>query len=590
MQDEIVFETMYDIFVNTVSKYGDSIAIFHDDRTITYQELNDKVNGLAIQLNDFGYRNQDKVCVCLPRSIDLVISLLSVFKSGLIYVPFDPELPQERLFYMLGDCGATVLLTTKDLKNIFVNFSGRIIEVDTMNLIETRLSFIPTFTSLDSLSYIIYTSGSTGKPKGVCITHRALSNRFLWQQQEYILNREDKVLHKASISFDVSLWEILWSFMVGAQLVIVPMGLQRDINKIYDLIVTQNVTIVHFVPSALKLFLEKQNFLQKTNLRLIISSGEQLTYPICKLFFNQNKDNKILLKNFYGPTETTIDSTYFNVDSLSKTIPIGRPISNTQIYILDKNLRPLDKGKIGEIFIGGLGVANGYINNKKLTDKKFLLDPFKNNKCKMYKTGDLGVYLPDGNIKFIGRKDTQVKIMGFRVELSEIENYLLRHISVSEAVVLYKKVNNEQSLIAYYSTYKKSCIISYEEFKHFLSTFLPFYMIPFVFIKLDKLPLSSNYKIDRQALVNKKLFNIFNNHTVQEKFINYETELIKAWKILLCIDNINVNDNFFDIGGTSILLVKLRMMLKETLDKDIRIVDFFDHPTINMLSKFLTKN
>lgn len=577
-------------------KYPDHLAGYCDGLSIKYRDLDERSNIVATKLINYGIQMGDSIGIYLPKSLDLWIGLFGVFKSGGIYLPLELDLPPNRLKYIITDCNPKAIITTLQLWNeIFSEFLGYLLLIDQLNH-SSLPEHPPVPVSLDDSAYIIYTSGSTGNPKGVEVSHSALMNRLTWQKKQYNLNKKDIILHKTPIGFDVSLWELLWNCMVGAKLVIAPTPMEKDPEAILKLIKKQKITIVHFVPSALQVFLEKEPCLEDTDLRLIICSGEALTYPTCKLFFQNNPNKKICLENLYGPTETAIDVTYYSVKEAQEIIPIGKPISNIEIYILDKNLKQVEENCAGELFISGIGLAKRYVNNHTLTDKNFLDDPFKGDGSKMYRSGDLASFLPDGTIRYIGRTDNQVKIRGGRIELEEIENILLRHAQLSSVIVVSTQKNQEDILIAYYTTYNNSTYMGTKHFRDFLNDYLPSYMIPSYFIQVKGFKFLANGKLNRKSVKNGEVELVDVRSSVDncellsdlESYIkNLFIELIGEQKNPN-IRNIKKGESFFNIGGHSILVMKLIARIQKEYDVKITFGEFFEHASIEALV-FLVK-
>jgi amino acid adenylation domain-containing protein len=440
---------IHELFEAQVERTPDAIAVQFEGKQLTYRELNSRANQLARYLRALGVGPEKLVGICVERSLEMVVGLLGILKAGGAYVPLDPSYPKERLRLMLEDTQVSVLLTQEKL----VQDGGwRIEDRDPASpVVGLRLVCVDRDRSLiaqqkddnpkqaitsENLFYVIYTSGSTGRPKGVMITHRGVSNRLLWMQDTYHLTESDCVLHKTPISFDVSVWEIFWPLLNGAALVVARPGGHQDSAYLAELIVQQNITVLHFVPSMLQVFLEQTTLSDCPNLRLVVCSGEALSVDLQERFFARFNAE---LHNLYGPTEASIDATSWACERRSdlRSVPIGRPIANTQIYILDSHLQPVPAGVHGELYIGGEGLAHGYLNRPELTAEKFVANPFGSEPgARLYRTGDCGRYRPDGNIEFLGRLDNQVKIRGCRIELGEIEAALNQHSSVRECVVV----------------------------------------------------------------------------------------------------------------------------------------------------------
>ena len=384
--------------------------------------------------------------------MEMVIALHAIIKAGGAYVPFDPTYPAKRLSFMLEDSRVPVILAQKACEHLLKNHAADVIYFE--DIIQELESYPtgnpPIITKPENLSYVIYTSGSTGNPKGVMNTHRGIVNRLLWMQEAFQINESDTLVQKTPFSFDVSVWEIFLPFMCGARLVVAKPEGHKDADYLLDLIKEEKITVIHFVPSMLRVFLEKADQERCTTLRHVVLSGEALTIDL------QNNYFAILeapLHNLYGPTEAAVDVSCWKCEPLSesKVVPIGRPISNTKLYILDNNGLPAPVGENGELHIGGVQVARGYLNRPELTGEKFIADPFSDDQsARLYKTGDLCRFLPDGNIEYLGRIDFQVKIRGNRVELGEIEAAILKDPSVKDCVVLAREDSpGEQRLVAY---------------------------------------------------------------------------------------------------------------------------------------------
>ena len=465
---------VHELFESAAATFPDKTAVFFEGDRVSYRELNDRANRLARYLISTGVRPDDRVAICLERSVEMVVGLLAILKAGGAYVPLDPRYPSERLAFMLEDCAPVAILTDQASRHLIAALgsasdNGLEIGQTTVPLIVLDLDMerwqglpsenVPRASSgltSSNLAYVIYTSGSTGRPKGALNEHRAVVNRLDWMQNSYLLGAEDVVLQKTPFSFDVSAWEFFWTLSAGSTLVVAAPEGHKDPRYLIDLIITQKVSTIHFVPSMLAIFLGAEDARLCTSLRQIICSGEALPASSAR------KAKQLLpgaeLYNLYGPTEAAIDVTAWRCpkDFAGTIVPIGRPISNIKLYILDDYGQPVPFGAIGELYIGGVGVARGYLNRPELTAQKFLPDPFSPNPAaRMYRTGDTVRYLPDRNIEYLGRNDDQVKIRGFRIELGEIEARLAEHPDVQEAAVLALKQekpdteNQDTQIVAY---------------------------------------------------------------------------------------------------------------------------------------------
>ncbi|MCR8982789.1 non-ribosomal peptide synthetase [Brevibacillus laterosporus] len=493
---------IYQLFEEQVAVAPDAIAAIYKDQTIMYQELNRKANQLARHIRSYGVGPDQIVAIMLERSLEMIIGILAIIKAGGAYLPITPSNPEKRIRYMLEDSGCRLMLTKREVMHSY--------DIPTMFLDDENyytgdpdnLSFI---NEPNDLVYVIYTSGSTGKPKGVMIEHHSLVNRLHWMQHAYPLDANDVIMQKTPFGFDVSVWEMFWWSMVGAKVCFLLPNFERFPQAIVETAEKNQITVMHFVPSMMNAFL---NYLQDAGeeeirrlrcLKQVFVSGEALT-PIHVKKFNQILHETIgtKLTNLYGPTEATIDVTYYDCPPSEeiKRVPIGKPIHNTNMYIIEEDQLQLS-GESGELCIGGVGLARGYLNNPTLTAEKFVENPFIPGE-KMYKTGDLARLLPDGNIEYLGRLDHQVKIRGLRIELGEIEATITDFEAIDQCIVT---VNEQSETIVHLVAYvvpKKEFSVS--DLKRFVKERLPEYMVPSIYMTLDSLPLTSNGKIDRKSL------------------------------------------------------------------------------------------
>ncbi|MFP5287371.1 MAG: non-ribosomal peptide synthetase, partial [Thermoanaerobaculia bacterium] len=428
----------------------DAVAVSFEGEHLTYRELHRRANQLAHFLIGLGVTPETIVGSCVERSLDMVVGLLGILKAGGAYVPLDPGYPKDRLAFMAEDSGAPVLLTQARHREAFSGYPGRVVCLDeAWEEIARGPGHAPACrTEGDGLAYVIYTSGSTGRPKGAMNTHRAIANRLLWMQEAYGLTPEDRVLQKTPLSFDVSVWEVFWPLITGARLVVARPEGHKDGVYLVDVIRREGVTTLHFVPSMLRIFLAEREVEECRSIRRVVCSGEALPHDLQEKLFARLSCE---LHNLYGPTEAAVDVTYWACDRESRRtiVPIGYPIANTQIYLLDRDLRPVPPGIAGELHIGGVGLARGYLSRPGLTAEKFIPDPFGPAGSRLYKTGDLARHLPDGAIEYLGRIDHQVKLRGFRIELGEVEAVLSTHAAVGQAVVAVRKdAAGESRLVA----------------------------------------------------------------------------------------------------------------------------------------------
>ncbi|WP_439566557.1 non-ribosomal peptide synthetase, partial [Gloeocapsopsis crepidinum] len=578
---------IHHLFEQQVAKTPENIALIFEDRQLTYRELNQRANKLAHYLIKLGIKPDVMVGICMERSIEMVVGILGILKAGGAYVPLDPTYPKERLAFMLADSQVSVLLTQPSLKQLLGN-RAQVVCIDTEDTVFDNCSSDPVVdVKSQNLAYVIYTSGSTGKPKGAMNVHRGLCNRLLWMQETYQLTSCDRILQKTPFSFDVSVWEFFLPLITGASLVVAKPGGHKDASYLVELIAQQKITILHFVPSMLQAFLEEPALEKCQSIAKVICSGEALPFNLQKRFFERLNAE---LHNLYGPTEASIDVTAWQCqkDSHDRIVPIGRPIANTQIYILDKHLQPVPIGISGELYIGGIGLARGYWNRPDLTKEKFISSPFVAGE-RLYKTGDLARFCPDGNIEFLGRIDYQVKIRGFRIEIGEIEAVLQQHPQVRETIVVARdKLNQDQTCLVAYIVLTQKANIFVNELRDFLKEKLPEYMLPSAFVILDEFPLTANGKIDRFALPSPQIgLEIRTNYQPPQSEI--EKAIAQVWQQVLQLEKVSIHDNFFDLGGHSIMMLQVNNKLRHILQRDISVVSMFQHPTIHSLAQSLNQ-
>ena len=587
-------QCLHQLFEAQVERTPDQIAVVFEHQSMSYYELNQKANRLANYLQTLGVQPEVLVGICMQRASEMVVGLLAILKAGGAYIPIDPDYPQQRLHFMLDDANVKVLLTQSALANKLhkITTTATIVCLDVLVATATPGDDA----NLDSgvgptnLAYVIYTSGSTGQPKGAMNSHSAICNRLLWMQDAYQLSTTDNILQKTPFSFDVSVWEFFWPLLAGARLTLAKPDGHKDSDYLVQLIIQENITTLHFVPTMLQIFLQDPNLHACQSLKRIICSGEALAIEHQEQFFNRLPS--VQLHNLYGPTEAAVDVTYWHCrpDTTHSRVPIGIPIANIQIHILDTDLQPVPIGACGELHIGGIGVARGYHNRPALTAEKFIRDPFSSNTtARLYKTGDLARFLADGNIDYLGRIDNQVKIRGFRIELGEIETILLQHHNVSASVVIGQQQAVGTRLLAYVVG-SANAPLTASELRQFSHTKLPDYMVPAAFIMLAKLPITPNGKLDRKALPLPET----DRPDLDTTFIAPETAveclLADLWIELLEIEKIGIHDNFFELGGDSIKGAIFVNRLQEKLGKVVYVIALFEAPTIAKFIEYLDKH
>jgi microcystin synthetase protein McyC len=582
-------ETLDTLFEKQVARTPDKIAVVFNESQLTYQELNERANQLAHYLIDQGIGPEDMIVVFMERSLEMVIAIYAILKAGGAYVPLEPDTPLQRLSLILNETKAKIVLTQKHLEEKLSPSGCASLNLDfDWSAIEGYPIDNPIKGALPcNLAYIMYTSGSTGLPKGVMNEHRGIFNRLMWMQETFKLQPQDKVLQKTPFSFDVSVWEFFWPLITGASLIVAPPQLHKSPTKLSRFIQKHAITTIHFVPSMLSLFLEVDESSGCKSLQQVFCSGETLKWELQETFF---KKFACRLHNLYGPTEAAIDVSHWECkpQTAYRKVPIGYPIANTQLYILDEHLKPVPQGAIGELYIGGVQVARGYLQREQLNEAAFIADPFDVcAKGHLYKTGDLARYLPDGAIDYLGRVDSQIKLFGNRIELLEIEECLCRDPQINEAVVTLFDAQTEKPQLVAFLTRHGNTNPNELELRQHLAKLIPYYMIPNQFVFLEKIPLTESGKVDRKLL----------QYPHQEKKIP-SVDAIKAgedhvllvatiWKKILDIDEIDVQCNFFDAGGNSLLATQLALDVEKELGVHIPLVKFFQYPTVLTFAGYL---
>ncbi len=596
-------------FEEQVEQTPDAVAVVFEKQQLTYRQLNTRANQLANYLITLGVKADTLVGICVERSLEMMVGILGILKAGGAYVPLDPKNPQDRLEYILTNAQVQILLTQSELVNI-LPVCEQIICLDTDNEKIAKYSDTNPIVSVQSnnIAYIIYTSGSTGKPKGVLVSHYNVVRLFTATESWYHFNEGDVWTLFHSFAFDFSVWEIWGALLYGGRVVIVPYLVTRDTDAFYDLLVSEQVTVLNQTPSAFYQLIEADKLAKlkaELSLRFVIFGGEALNLSNLQPWFERHGDQSPQLVNMYGITETTVHVTYRPLtlaDAKATSSFIGRPIPDLQVYLLDQHLQPVPIGVWAEMYVGGAGVAQGYWQRDELTKERFIKHPFSNElNARLYKTGDLARYLSDGSLEYIGRIDNQVKIRGFRIELGEIESLLSQHPAINQTVVtVYEDMPGDKRLVAYLVANQEQQP-TINDLRDFLGQQLPNYMIPSAFVMLETLPLTSNGKVDRKALpapntkrkterkeittqtIERSQFNTGNTKPQNET----EKILTTIWQEVLTIDEIRIDDNFFELGGHSLLIAKLRHKIAEVLGLQISIVDIFQYPTIQTLAKYL---
>lgn len=562
------------------------IALEAGETRLSYEELHRRADAVAQQLVQMGVGPDSRVGVALDRSPEMVIALLAVWKAGGAYVPLDPGYPLPRLRYMAADAEISVLIASRGRMSAWAGFSGAILvpgetAVDSLE----RSPHVRTL-GPDNLAYIIYTSGSTGNPKGVMITHGAIRNRLLWMRQACQTTAADLVLQKAPISFDVSVWELFLPLIAGARLILAEPDGHKDPNYLTTLIADRGVTMAHFVPSMLNVWLKAPLLERCVSLRAVICSGEALSGDLRDRFHSRLKAQ---LLNYYGPTEAAVDVTSYACEPGDRTplVPIGKPIANTTMYVLDSWLRPQPPEVPGDLYIGGAALARGYYNRPGLTADRFVPDPYGNAPgARLYRTGDIAAYLPDGNLMFAGRCDAQVKVRGVRVELGEIETVLRQHSQVESAAVT-AVVEDGEARLAAWVVLKPAATAGTWALRAWLRECLPEVMVPAAIVLIPALPLLPNGKLDQRALSSLAAQNPAPDYVAPATSL--ESSIAAIWREVLHRDEIGVTTSFFELGGHSLLSIELHQRLRTSLGINIALADLFRFPTIASLAAHVTQ-
>ncbi|MCL9807483.1 non-ribosomal peptide synthetase [Flavobacterium amniphilum] len=569
-------KTIVDLFEDQVTKTPHNLAVVFKESHLTYEELNKKANQLANYIITKDIINKgDIVGVFLPKSDTGIISLLAILKLGAVYLPIDTNYPKERIDHLIKDSG---------LKLVISDTAGLVIDnCDCLNINEINFENyccdnLNSVISSDDSAYLIYTSGSTGLPKGVVVSHTSNVNMSLDQIRTFEITESDKVVWFASVAFDASISEIMMSLYSGATLTIPTEETIKDKDQFVDFIKVTKSSVVTFPPSYLGLLSEEEI----SGLRCIITAGESA---------NPAKANAVVASgtdyyNAYGPTECAVCVSIYKVskDDIDKSIiPIGKPISNLQVYILDERLKPVPIGVSGKLYVSGVGLAKGYLNRTELTNEKFIPNPFAENQL-MYETGDLACWLPDGNIEFLGRKDQQIKIRGYRIELGEIENAISQFSEDLKQVVVEVKENNQEKVLAAY--FVSVADVNKSELRAFLQEKLPEYMVPGFYVALNELPLTPNGKIDRKALPE-----ITSEDIIRKEYVaprnETEEKLIGIWQGVLGIEKIGITDNFFELGGHSLKITKMLYQINESFGIELQMKNVLALQNVEALGELI---
>ena len=586
---------IHQLFEEQAEKTPNNIAVVFEAQQLTYAELNTRANQLAHYLQKQGVEPEVLVGLCMERSLEMIVGLLGILKAGGAYLPLDPALPTSGLEFRLQDAQTKVLLTQKQLVKNLPEYTAQVVCLDSnWEAMASQKSDNPSSeVRPENLVYTIYTSGSTGKPKGVAVEHRQLLN-YLYSIQDILnLPAGSSFANVSTLAADLGNTIIFPSLCSGGCLHVVSSERVADAPALANYFERYPIDCLKIVPSHLAALLASSPSQSIFPHQLLILGGEAASWELIEQIQQQMPECQIL--NHYGPTEATIGTLTYPVKNRqasygSQTVPLGRPLANTQVYVLDKQLRPLPFGVQGELYIGGAGLARGYLNRAEQTAERFIANPFlPESKTRLYKTGDLVRYLPDRNLEFIGRVDHQVKIRGFRIELGEIEAVLSQHPEVQQAVVSVQEDELNDKRLAAYIVPNREQTLKVSDLRNFLREKLPEYMMPSAFVLLKALPLTANGKVDRRALPAPDSIRPELEATYAPPRTEVEQTIAGIWQKMLHLEKVGINDNFFDLGGHSLLLIQVHSKLQKVLRRDISITDLFEYPTISSLTKYLSQ-
>lgn len=566
---------IHELFEEQVARTPEQVAVVVQEEKVSYRELNERANQLAHHLRSLGVGPETRVGILLERSVGMVVALLGVLKAGGAYVPLDPEYPAERLRFMLEDAQVAVLITQQRLAATLPPSSAPLLVMDeaTERLGQYETSNPELLGGAENLAYVIYTSGSTGMPKGVAITHRSAATMLHWARETFSAEQLRGVLASTSICFDLSVFEIFVPLCVGGKVI-----LARNALELPQLAAKDEVSLINTVPSAIAELIRSgavPETVQTVNL-----AGEALKAELVKQIYEQSRATQVW--NLYGPTEDTTYSTYALIGKDNNgRVPIGRPVACSQVYLLDQQLEPVPVGITAELYLGGEGLARGYLRRPALTAERFIPDPFgREAGARLYRTGDLARYLPDGNIEYLGRVDHQVKIRGYRIELGEVEARLAQHGSVRESVVLVREDEQRGTRLVAYVVAAAGKSVSVPQLREHLRRELPEYMIPGQFVMLDQMPLTSNGKLDRSALYELDLLSTPFELSYTAPADQLQEMLVEIWAAVLGIERVGINDNFFDLGGHSLLAAQAMSRVQKSFKTELPLRLLFEFPTV----------
>jgi amino acid adenylation domain-containing protein len=573
---------IHELFEAQASRTPDNIAVSFETNALTYAQLNAQANQFAHYLRGIGVGQETLVGLCIDRSEKVFVAMLGIMKAGGTYIPMDPGYPPDRLALMLEDAEAPVLVFQGQETDLFPHYSGQRVDLDALwevILLQSDAN-LPNVTTPENLIYIIYTSGSTGKPKGVMIPHQGFVNLMTAMAAVPGLRESDRFLSPTSISFDMVGPELYLPLMCGAEVHMVSRAVATDGKRMAEVLRTSGANAMQATPATWRLLI--QSGWEGSPDLTIICGGEAMPPDLVQPLLQRCK----ALWNFYGPTETTVWSTAYQITQVESSTPVGKPLANTQLYILDAQMQPVPVGHVGELLIAGDGVARGYLNRETISRERFIPNPFRSGE-RMYRTGDLARFRPDGQLDFLGRMDHQVKVRGYRIELGEIESGLVQHPDVRAAVVMAREDSPGDQRLVGYVTLESGATATMADLRRSLKQTLPDYMVPTVVMAIDRFPLSPNGKVDRKALPVPPTAERDLDGDYVAAADNLEQQLVAVWEEVLQVKPVGINDSFFDLGGHSLLVVRLLDRVREILHQDLPAAAVFQAPTVQAFANLL---
>jgi amino acid adenylation domain-containing protein len=572
--------SLHQLFEQQVEQSPDAVAVVYGDQKLTYRQLNVRANQLARYLIKLGVGPEVLVGICLERSLEMIIGLLGILKAGGAYVPIDPSYPKERTAIMMNDAQVSILLTQITLRNLLPERAVRVVCLDeeASEISQHDVSSFKSGATARNLAYVLFTSGSTGRPKGIAIEHRSVVALVQWARHIFPAEDISGMLGSTSISWDLSVFELFVALSWGGTVILVENALQLPESPARD-----EVTLINTVPSAIAELVRLGGIPE--SVRTVNLAGEPLPTQLVDQLYQLSHIQRVY--DLYGPGEDTTYST-FTLRRAGGPELIGRPINNSQTYLVDAHLQPVPIGVIGEIYMGGDGLARGYFNRADLTAESFIPDPFSNEPgTRLYKTGDMARYLPDGNIQYLGRIDHQVKIRGFRIELGDITTALNQHPNLREAVVLAREDTHGEKQLAAYVVPEQQPGPNVIELRSFLQQKLPNYMVPSAFVTLEGLPRTPNGKLNRQELLKHDFKGSARENELVAPKTATEKFIVEIWRKLLGVNEIGIYDNFFDLGGHSLLATRVISHVRDIFQVELPVHCFFDAPTVAGLTEVL---